>query len=341
MRNMKSFIRFVKNIAKKNPQKIVFPESMDERILTAVARVLKEKTAIPILLGDREDIIKKAKELKLKIDFSKLNIIDPAKSEKHKEYSELYYEMRKDKGVDEKMASEKMKDLNYFGTMMVYTDDADAMITGATHPTNESIKPAFEIIKTKEKFHKVSGLFFLVLEKRLLLFADTAILIEPSADELADIAIDTAETAKRFHLEPRIAMLSFSTHGSANHPSVDKVKEATAMIKDRRPDLIVEGEMQVDAALVPEVCKRKFPESKLTGNANILIFPDLNSGNIGYKLVERLAKAKAIGPILQGLRKVVNKLSRGCSWRDIVDLTAFTSCEAQETVYKHAKRFKT
>ena len=341
MKDMRKFIRFIKNIAKQNPQRIVFPESYDDRVLKAMERVLKDKTALPILIGDKSRIIKQAKELKLKIDFEKLTIIDPGKSEKLKEYAKRYFEMRKDKGVDEKTALEKMKDPNYFSTMMVHTDDADAMITGATHPTNESVKPAFEIIKTKEKFHKVSGLFFLVLEHRLLLLADTAILIEPSADELADIAIDTAETAKRFHLEPRIAMLSFSTHGSANHPSVDKVKEATAMIKDRRPDLIVEGEMQVDAALVPEVCKRKFPGSRLVGNANILIFPDLDSGNIGYKLIERLAKAKAIGPILQGLRKVVNKLSRGCDWMDIVDLTAFTSCEAQETIYKKAKKFKT
>ncbi|MBN1494863.1 phosphate acetyltransferase [Candidatus Peregrinibacteria bacterium] len=337
---MKSFIRFVKNIAKKNPQRIVFPESSDDRVIMAVARILKEKTALPILLGNKDEIRNKAKILNLKIDYDKLTIIDHLTSEKRKEYARLYYDMRKDKGIDEKTALEKMKDPDYFGTMMVYTDEADAMITGATHPTNISIRPAFEIIKTKEKFHKVSGLFFLVLEKRLLLFADTAVVIDPSSDELADIAIDTAETAKRFHLEPRIAMLSFSTHGSASHPSVEKVKEATAMVKHRRPDLIIEGEMQVDAALVPDVCKRKFPDSKLTGNANILIFPDLNSGNIGYKLVERLAKAKAVGPILQGLKKVVNKLSRGCSWRDIVDLSAFTSCEAQETIYKHAKKFK-
>jgi len=340
MKDMRKFIRFIKNIAKKNPQRIVFPESYDERILKAVERVLKERTAIPVLIGDKEEIIKKAQDLKLKIDFNYLSVINSEKSELLTEYAQKYYEMRKEKGMDEKTALEKMKDPNYFGTMMVHLEHADAMITGATHPTNESVKPAFEIIKTKEKFHKVSGLFFLVLEKRLLLLADTAILIDPSADELADIAIDTAETAKRFYIEPRIAMLSFSTHGSANHPSVDKVKEATAMVKDRRPDLIIEGEMQVDAALVPEVCKKKFPGSKLMGNANILIFPDLDSGNIGYKLIERLAKAKAIGPVLQGLNKVVNKLSRGCDWNDIVDLTAFTSCEAQETTYKKAKKFK-
>ncbi|MBD3156628.1 phosphate acetyltransferase, partial [Candidatus Peregrinibacteria bacterium] len=196
------------------------------------------------------------------------------------------------------------------------------------------ILPALKIIKTKEQFHKVSGVYFLVLEKRLLLFADTAVIIEPNSHELADIAMDTAKTAQKFCLEPRIAMLSFSTAGSADHPHVDKVREATAMVKARNPQLIIEGEMQVDAALVPHVAKRKFPQSTLQGDANILIFPNLEAGNIAYKLVERLAGAKAIGPMLQGLNKPVNDLSRGCNYKDIVNLVAFTSLEAQEDPVK-------
>jgi phosphate acetyltransferase len=187
--------------------------------------------------------------------------------------------------------------------------------------------PIFQIIGTKEKFHKVSGVFFMVMKKRLMLFADCSVIVSPDAHDLADIAIDTAETAKKFGIEPRIAFLSFSTHGSSKDGSLARIREAAAIAQDRRPDLIMEGEIQVDAAIVPEVAKRKFPDSPLAGEANILIFPDLNSANIGYKLCERLAKASAIGPILQGLRKPVNDLSRGCSWMDIVHTAAITACE--------------
>jgi phosphate acetyltransferase len=216
--------------------------------------------------------------------------------------------------------------------MMIQLGDADGMITGATHPTANSIRPVLQIIKTREKFHKVSGIFFMVLHNKPLLFADAAITVEPDSHDLRDIAIDTAETAKLFGIKPKIALLSFSTKGSAKHPLVDKVTEAVAMIKDRRPDLLVDGELQVDAALVPQVAKRKCPDSPLHGEANILIFPDLQSANIAYKLVERLAKAKAIGPLLQGLKKPVNKLSRGCNWQDVVNVAAFTVCECQHAI---------
>ena len=217
--------------------------------------------------------------------------------------------------------------MNYFGTMMVYNGQADGMVTGTTYSTADSIRPALQIIKTKEKFHKVSGIFFMILEKRLLLFADAAITVEPNSHDLVDIAIDSAETAKKFELDPRIAMLSFSTKGSAKHPDVDKIKEAVALLKHKQPDLVVDGEMQVDAALVPKVAKKKCPNSTIQGDANILIFPDLEAANIAYKLVERLAKASAIGPLLQGLKKPVNDLSRGCHYKDIVNVTAFTACE--------------
>lgn len=336
---MKKFIKHVKTLAKKNPQRIVLPEGFEPRVLKAVETVIREKTAIPILVGNPNELKKIANDRGIKIPFDKIKIVDP-KSEKLNEYAEKFYELRKNKGITEEQALKIVQDFNYFGTMMVYLDEADGMVSGTTYPTADTIRPALQIIKTKEKFHKVSGVFFLVLENRLLLFADTAVVIEPNSHELAEIAIDTAETAKKFCLDPKIAMLSFSTAGSAHHPNVDKVREATEIVKSRRPDLVVEGEMQVDAALVPKVAKRKFPKSKLQGDANILIFPNLEAGNISYKLVERLAGAKAIGPMLQGLKKPINDLSRGCNYKDIANLIAFTCLEVQETQVecKHLKK---
>lgn len=329
---MQNFLRKVKTIARKDPKFIVFPESDDARILQAVAKIIKEKFAKPVLIGDDKSIKKACKKLKLKMDWKKITIVDPSDKILIKKYSEALFLLRKDKGITEKDARELIKDPNYFGTMMIQLGDADGMITGATHPTANSIRPVLQIIKTREKFHKVSGIFFMVLHNKPLLFADAAITIEPNSHDLRDIAIDTAETAKMFGLKPKIALLSFSTKGSAKDPLVDKVTEAVALIKDRRPDLLVDGELQVDAALVPGVAKRKCPDSPLKGDANVLIFPDLQSANIAYKLVERLAKAKAIGPLLQGLKKPVNKLSRGCSYQDIVNVAAFTVCECQHAI---------
>lgn len=324
---MNNFIRKVRNQAKKNPRHIVFPEGGEERILQATEEIVKQELAQLTLIGDEKNIKARAKKLGLKIDFRKVKIIDPEKSPLTKKYAEAFYELRKDKGITKAKASKTVKNINYFGTMMVHMDDADGMVTGTTYSTADSIRPALQIIKTREKFHKVSGIYFMVLEKRLLLFADTAITIEPNSHDLVDIAVDTAETAKRFGIEPRIALLSFSTNSSADHPNIDKIKEAVNMIKYEHPDLIVDGEMQVDAALVPKVAARKSPDSPIQGDANILIFPNLEAANIAYKLVERLAKAKAIGPLLQGLRKPVNDLSRGCNYQDIINVTAFTVCE--------------
>lgn len=337
---MLPFIKAIREKAKEYPQRIVFPEGFEERILTATSKILEEKIAIPILLGKEKEIKKNAEKLGLPIDFKKVQIFDPTKSEKTKEYARLFYDMRKDKGVTEEIALATVKQINYFGTMMVHVDDADGMVSGTVLTTAEKVRPALQIIKTKEKFHKVSGVFFMVLEGRLLLFADCAITIDPNSHDLKDIAIDTAETAKRFGIEPRIAMLSFSTNGSGGkHPNIDKVVESVKMLQYERPDLLVEGEMQVDAALVPEVCEKKFPKSKIKGNANILIFPDLEAANIAYKLVERLASAKAIGPISQGLKKPINDVSRGCTYKDIINVTAFTVCEAQELDYNNLKLF--
>lgn len=313
-------------MARKDPKRIVFPDSQDPRILKAIETIQKQKIAHPVLIGDIKKLKQIAKKASCDINFSQLTVENPLESKKLKAYSEKLFEIRKDKGLTLKEAKKLIKTPEYFSTMMVYFEDADGMVAGAIHPTAVSIKPALQIIKTKEKFHKVSGLFFMVLEKRTLIFADAAITINPNSHDLADIASDTAETAKKFGISPRIAFLSFSTKGSAQDPSIDKITEAVAITKDRHPELVIDGELQVDSALVPEVAKRKCPDSPLKGQANVLIFPDLNSANIAYKLVERLAKAKAIGPILQGLKKPINKVSRGASIDDIINVTAFTVC---------------
>ncbi len=332
------FLADVKKKAKKLQKSIIFPESEDERTLKAIEMICREKTCRPILVGNEKDLKEKAKKLKLKIKWNKIHVVDPTDAQTREIYANELYKLRKKKGLTLDQAGKLIEDVNYFGVMTVQLGGTDGMVSGAVSTTADTVRPAFQIIKTKEKFHKVSGIFFMVLENKLLLFADCAINIEPNSYELADIAIDTAETAKRFDIKPRIAMISFSTDGSTKHPDVDKVREAVAIIKDRRPDLIVDGEMQVDAALVPKIAERKFPESKIKGDANILIFPSLEAGNVAYKLVERLAGAKAVGPILQGLKKPINDLSRGCSARDIADLAAITACEAQELKYKFASK---
>lgn len=322
---MHNFLSKVHRQARREQKRIVFPEGAESRILKAVAEILKKKLAKPVLLGSPATIKKTAKKLKLKIDWSKIEIIDHKKSGLLKDFAEIFYEMRKNKGLTKERAMETMKESHYFGTMLLYGDYADGMIGGTTLPTHETIKPPLQIIKTKEAFHKVSGVFFMVLNNRLLLFADSVVTVDPDAHDLVDIAIDTAETAKKFNIKPKIALLSFSTKGSADHPSIDKIRQAVSMIRYKRPDLTVDGELQVDAALVPEVAKIKCPNALIQGDANILIFPDLASANIAYKLVERLAKAKAIGPLIQGLTKPVNDLSRGCSVQDIINVTALTA----------------
>lgn len=282
-----------------------------------------------MLLGRPHELQTKAHELGLNFDWNTLEVIDPEQDPRIESFAQRYYELREGAVTLEQSREEMKRNIHLFGTMLVEGGIVDGMISGATCPTGDTIRPALHVIKTKEKFHKVSGFFFMILEERVLLFADCAIIIEPNSHELADIAIDTAETALRFGIEPKIAMLSFSTAGSAKHPLVDKVREATKIAQYKRPDLLIEGEMQVDAALVPDVCRRKFPQARSCGDFNILIFPDVQSGNIAYKLVQRLAGAQAIGPIIQGLRKPVNDLSRGCSIEDIINLAAFTTIEAQ------------
>jgi phosphate acetyltransferase len=311
--------------AKKNPKRIVFPESSEERILKACDKILKKGIAKVILLGNKNKILNKAKKLNLNI--KKARIIDHLKS---KTYTNELVKLRKSKGMTIKKAKELLKDENYFGTMMVHMNHADGLISGAIHTTADTVLPALQIIKTKEEFHRVSGLFLMLIKDKVYLFADCAININPDAKTLAEIAIDSEKTAKRFGIRPRIAMLSFSSHGSGDHKILDKIRNAVKIVQKKEPKLKIDGELQVDAALDPEVCKIKAPNSKLKGNANVLIFPDLNVGNISYKLVERLGNAEAIGPILQGLQKPINDLSRGCKVKDIVNLAAITVVEAQK-----------
>lgn len=321
-------------LAKADRKKIILPEGTEERTIKATETILKEKIADIVLIGNEETIKNKAQSLGVNIDGA--TIIDPVRSEKYEEYVNLFYELRKNKGVTIEQAREILKDEMYFGTVMLKKGDADGLVSGAVHTTAELLRPGMQIIKTTPGTKIVSSFFIMDVPNRgygedgIMFFADSAVNPNPTAEELACIAISTAENAKVLgHLEPRVAILSFSSMGSAKHPLVDKVVEANKIANELRPDLLIEGELQLDTAIVPEVCKTKAPNSKLQGKANVLIFPDLQSGNIGYKLVQRLANAEAIGPICQGFAKPLNDLSRGCSQSDIVNIVAVTAVQAQ------------
>jgi phosphate acetyltransferase len=244
--------------------------------------------------------------------------------------------MRKEKGLSLEDAKEMIKQVSYFGTMMVHLGDADGLVSGASHSTADTLRPALQIIKTQEGHSIASSYFIMVVENKVYFFSDCGFVVDPDANQLSEIAISTAQSAKQYGIEPKVAMLSFSTHGSGKGESVDKVIEATKLAREKMPDLEIDGDIQLDAAVVPEIGKKKCPNSSIKGNANVLIFPDLNSGNIGYKLVERMAHAMAIGPIVQGLNKPVNDLSRGCSVKDIVEVCAITVVEAQAEEKVHA-----
>ncbi len=317
--------------ARVNKQHVVLPEGEDERILRAAETLLRREVVDITLLGNEDLIRGKIAQLGLRI--SAANIINPLKSERFDEYVQTYFDLRKHKGIPEEYARDIMKDVNYFATMMVYKGHADAMVSGAVHSTAETIRPALQIIKTRPGFSIVSSVFLMCLEDRVLVYGDCAINPDPDAEQLAEIALSSAQTAKTFGVDPIVAMLSYSTGESGKGADVDKVREATRIAKEKAqesfPGLKIEGPIQYDAAVDSSVAKTKLPESDVAGKATTFIFPDLNTGNNTYKAVQRSAGAVAIGPILQGLKHPVNDLSRGCTVPDIVNTVAITAIQAQ------------
>ncbi len=305
--------------------KIVFPEGLDERILTAAGRLAEDKILTPILVGNMEQIEAKAKELNVSLESAE--IYDPGSYAAFDELVAAFVERRKGKVTDED-ARKILLDENYFGTMLVYTNKADGLVSGAAHSTADTVRPALQIIKTKEGVSKTSGVFIMVREDEKYVFADCAINIAPDSNDLAEIAIESAKTAEMFDIEPRVAMLSFSTKGSAKSPETEKVSTAVEEAKKRAPELIIDGEFQFDAAFVPSVAKAKAPGAVLQGDANVFVFPSLEAGNIGYKIAQRLGNFEAVGPILQGLNRPVNDLSRGCNEEDVYKLALITAAQA-------------
>ncbi|WP_207533721.1 phosphate acetyltransferase [Desertivirga arenae] len=316
--------------AKSQSRHIVLPEGHDERVLKAAARLVAQEVCKITLLGKPIEIAASIKRLGLTIDPNKINIIDPANSEYYDDFVETLYELRKTKNVNMEMARDMMTDVSYFGTMMVYKGIADGMVSGAVNTTQHTIRPALQFVKTKPGISTVSSVFFMCLPDRVSVFGDCAVNPNPTAEQLAEIAISSAETSQKFGIEPRIAMLSYSSGTSGVGEDVDKVRKATEIIKATRPDLKVEGPIQYDAAVDPVVGKQKLPNSEVAGQASVLIFPDLNTGNNTYKAVQRETGALAIGPMLQGLNKPVNDLSRGCTVDDIFNTVIITAIQAQE-----------
>ena len=323
--------------AKSNKQRIVLPESFEERTITAADRAIADGLADIILIGNREKVLAYAAQLGLK-HIDQATIIDPETSDKTEEYAQLLFQLRQKKGMTIEVARKTVLDPLYFGCLIIKSGDADGQISGALSTTGETLRPALQIIKCAPGITCVSGAMLMVTqtpqygENGVLVIGDVAVTPAPDAQQLAQIAVCTAQTARSVagFAEPRVAMLSFSTKGSAKHEVVDKVVEATALAKELDPALKIDGELQADAALVPSVGQKKAPGSEIAGNANVLVFPNLEVGNIAYKLVQRLGNADAIGPILQGIARPVNDLSRGCSVDDVYKMIAITACQAMD-----------
>ncbi len=325
----KEIMRGLINKAKANPKRVVFPEGEEDKVLRAAQILINEKIAIPILLGVEETIRKRAKELFLDLD--DVEVVDPMTCDKCSEYIDSMLIKRQRKGVTKSGAKRRiMTNNNYFGAMMVNKGDADTMLSGINQHYPETIRPALEVIGKQDKLSKVHGMYMMVFKKKVVFFSDATVDIDPTPEELAETAILTAEKVRQFDIEPRVAMLSFSNFGSSSHPSALKVKKATALVKQQAPDLIVEGEMQANVALDPELMEEQYPFSVLKGNANVFIFPDLQSGNISYKLLNKLGGAEAVGPILMGMQKPVHVLQRGDDVTDIINMAAVAVVDAQE-----------
>jgi phosphate acetyltransferase len=305
--------------------KIVFPEGLDERILTAVSRLASEGILQPILIGNQQEVTNKAKELNVTLDG--VEIYDPNSYAEMDQLVAAFVERRKGKATEED-ARKILLDENYFGTMLVHLEKAHGLVSGAAHSTADTVRPALQIIKTKEGIKKTSGVFIMVRDDEKYVFADCAINIAPDSQDLAEIAIASAETANMFNIDPRVALLSFSTKGSAKSPETEKVAQAVQIAKELNPSLVLDGEFQFDAAFVPSVAEKKAPGSVIKGDANVFVFPSLEAGNIGYKIAQRLGNFEAVGPILQGLNKPVNDLSRGCNAEDVYKLALITAAQA-------------
>ena len=330
-----NFIDEIKQRAKKEIKTIILPEAEDKRVLEAAKQVMEEGFAKIVLVGNKEKVNVKAN--KFNIDLSGIEIVDPASSEKYEEYVQRFYELRKEKGMTIETAKEFMLDSVYYGMMMVKMGEADGLVSGAAHSTSDTLRPALQILKTAPNTKLVSAFFLMVVpnceygDNGIFVFADSGLNQYPTSDELSEIAISSAKSYENLvQKEAKVAMLSYSTFGSAKSEYTQKVIDATNLVKEKDPELKVEGELQLDAAIVPEVAKSKAPESKVAGSANVLVFPNLDAGNIGYKLVQRFAKAEAYGPLCQGIAKPVNDLSRGCSSNDIVGVVAITAVQSQK-----------
>ena len=330
-----SFIDDIKNRAKQNIKTIILTESEDVRVLEAASKVTKEGFAKIILIGNPDEANSLASSHN--IDISGIEIINPETSEKYDEYVNSFYELRKAKGITIDDAKKYMKDNMYFGTMMVKQGHADGLVSGACHSTANTLRPALQILKTAPGTKLVSAFFLMIVpnceygENGTFVFGDCGLVENPSADDLSEIAISSSKSFNKLTgKESKVAMLSYSTYGSAHSELTEKVVSATQLLKEKAPELKCDGELQLDAAIVPEIAKSKAPNGTLNGTANTLIFPNLNAGNIGYKLVQRFAKAEAYGPLCQGIAKPVNDLSRGCSADDIVGVVAITSVQASE-----------